>query len=601
MKKHILYILAVLLMTASCKKDFLDRYPQTTISPELFFKSEKDLSLYVNGLLSQPGTGSYLSDQNSDNTATTGAIEIKTIMTGTPSSRTITGGWDWTRLRNINYFLDNYGKAVVSDEVKNHYAGLVRYYRAMFYMDMVKRYSDAPWYSKTIAPSDTALLLMSSTPRAVVVDSIMADFAFAAANVRESVPGGTPGKWAVKTGYARAALYEGTYRKYHPELSLQSTAGRFLEIARDQAKDIIASGNFQLYSAGNVQKDYAALFGSQDLSGNKEVILNTSYDLTKAGASSSNVNGTVFGDYEQSPSRDLVQTYLMKDGSRFTEQAGYQAMGFVREFAGRDPRMAQTLVYPGFMRVTDTKPYIQRLNKNFTGYHQLKGYINTTTDNVILGSTDFPVYRYAEVLLTWAEALAELGTLTQADVDASVNLVRARAGVAPLNIAWANANPDPVLASQYPDMTGSGKGALLEIRRERRVEFALEGYRFDDLMRWHAGKLLQKIPEGMYFPGLGKYDLTGDGVEDIILIGKDDAIPGESQKEKNSLGEVLVYYKAGSFGENVTVYLRNGTAGGTLVTETTPRQFMEPKYYYRPIPYQQVVLNPNLKQVFGWE
>jgi len=78
-------------------------------------------------------------------------------------------------------------------------------------------------------------------------------------------------------------------------------------------------------------------------------------------------------------------------------------------------------------------------------------------------------------------------------------------------------------------------------------------------------------------------------------------IPGESDKEKNSLGEVLVYYKAGAFGENVTVYLRNGTAGGTLVTEIIPRQFIEPKYYYRPIPYQQVVLNPNLKQVFGWE
>lgn len=601
MKKELLYIMAALLITASCKKDFLDRYPQTTISPELFFKSEEDLSLYVNGLLNQPGTGSYLGDQNSDNTATTGAIEIKTIMTGTPSSRTITSGWDWSRLRNINYFLDNYKKAAVADDVKNHYAGLARYHRAVFYMGMVKRYSDVPWYSGTIAPSDTSLLFMGATPRAVVMDSIMADFAFAAANTRETVPAGTPGKWAVKTAYARAALYEGTYRKYHPELSLESSAAGFLQVARDQAKDIIASGNFQLYSTGNIEKDYAALFGSQDLSGNKEVILNTPYDLSKAGASSSNINSTVFGDYEQSPSRDLVQTYLMKDGTRFTDQAGYKTMGFVQEFKNRDPRMAQTLVYPGFMRITDTKPYVQRLNKNFTGYHQLKGYINGTTDNVILGSTDFPVYRYAEVLLTWAEALAELGELTQVDADASVNLVRARAGIAPLNIAQANANPDAILAAQYPNVTGAGKGALLEIRRERRVEFALEGYRFDDLMRWHAGKLLQNIPEGMYFPGLGKYDLTGDGIEDIILIGKDEAIPGEGQKEKNSLGEVLVYYKAGAFGDNVTVYLRNGTAGGTLVTETTPRQFMEPKYYYRPIPYQQVVLNPNLKQVFGWE
>jgi len=145
------------------------------------------------------------------------------------------------------------------------------------------------------------------------------------------------------------------------------------------------------------------------------------------------------------------------------------------------------------------------------------------------------------------------------------------------------------------------QGVLLEIRRERRVELALEGYRFDDLMRWHAGLLLAHIPEGMYFPGLGKYDLTGDGNEDVILIGENETIPAENQKESNALGEKLIYYKAGSFGDNVTVFLRNGTGGGTLVTEMTPRSFIEPKYYYRPVPYGQVVLNPNLSQIFGWQ
>jgi hypothetical protein len=157
------------------------------------------------------------------------------------------------------------------------------------------------------------------------------------------------------------------------------------------------------------------------------------------------------------------------------------------------------------------------------------------------------------------------------------------------------------LASQYPDVTGITRGVILEIRRERRVEFSMEGYRFDDLMRWHAGKLLENIPEGMYFPGLGKYDFTGDGYEDIILVDKDATIPPEDQKEKNGLGVTLIYYKAGNFGEDVTVYLKNGNNGGTLVTEITPRQFIEPKYYYRPVPYAQIVLNSNLKQIFGWE
>lgn len=339
-------------------------------------------------------------------------------------------------------------------------------------------------------------------------------------------------------------------------------------------------------------------FPARYLLQNKEVILADPYDMIKG--SNSNLNGYLFGDYEQSPSRDLVQTYLMKDGKRFTDLPGYDKLPFVAEFQNRDPRMQQTLASPGFIRAGETRPYIQRLNKNFTGYHQVKGYANST-DNNIAGSIDFPMYRYAEALLTNAEAKAELNALTQTDLDQSVNLLRARAGMPPLNLAAANANPDPVLATAFKDVTGANKGVILEIRRERRIEFALEGYRFNDLMRWHAGKLLEKIPEGMYFTGLGKFDLTGDGIEDIILIDKGADIPTEDKKEKNSLGITLVYYKAGSIGESVTVYLKSGNEGGTIVTETNVRKFTEPKYYYRPIPYTQVALNPALTQIFDWQ
>ncbi|PSL44817.1 putative outer membrane starch-binding protein [Chitinophaga niastensis] len=598
MKKFSIYIIiGVLILSASCKKGFLDRYPQDAISPALFFKSEEDLTLYVNGLLSLPGTYAYLGDQSSDNMASTAALEIKNIMIGSPSSQNVNSGWDWGRLRNINYFLDNYNKATATQDVKDHYAGLARYYRASFYFGKISLFSDVPWYGHTLNPGDSALY-KGRDSRAMVVDSIMADLLFAATHVRTTVPSGTPGVWAVKMLYARFALYEGTFRKYHPELNLQSTASRFLDTARAVTQDIISSGNFSIYNTGKPNQDYATLFNSQDLLPNKEVILANPYDANKSG--SGNNNGTVFGDYEQSPSRDLIQTYLMRDGSRFTDIPGYDKMQFVQEFNLRDPRMQQTMAGPGFTRASDTKPYIQRLSKNFTGYHQLKGYTNTT-DNIIAGSVDFPVYRYAEALLTFAEAKAELGTLTQTDLDQSVNLLRTRAGMPAMNLTISNTNPDLVQAAKYPDVIGAMKGVILEIRRERRVEFAMEGYRYDDLMRWHAGKLLEKTPEGMYFPGLGKYDLTGDGIEDIILIDKDQDIPTEDQKVKNSLGVTLLYYKAGNYGENVTVYLKNGTAGGTMVTETTKRQFIEPKFYYRPIPYTQVVLNPNLKQIFDWQ
>ncbi|PWK78798.1 SusD-like starch-binding protein associating with outer membrane [Mucilaginibacter oryzae] len=596
MKKY-LYILAIAAVStlAACKKGGLDRFPQDAISPNLFFNNEQDLALYVNGLLSQPDRGTYLNDQSSDNVATTAAVEVKNIMVGSANSQNITGGWDWGRLRDINYFLENYKKAQVTQNIKNHYAGLARYYRAAFYLDKVKRFSDVPWYSGTLEPSSKDLY-KGRDPRKLVADSIMADLDFAYKNVRESVPVGTPGKWAVATLYARAALYEGTYRKYHDEVGLKESANTFLETAAKIAGEIMGSGKFGIYNTGKPDQDYGTLFSSQDLTGNNEVILTNIFDLTKG--KGQNVNSTVFGDYEQAPAKDLIQTYLMKDGSRFTDLANYAQMGFVEEFKNRDPRLVQTMVYPGWVRVPDATPYIQRLNKNFTGYHQLKGYVNST-DNNTLNGVDFPVYRYAEVLLTYAEALAELGTLTQGQLDQSVNLLRRRAGLPDLNMAAANANPDPVLKLQYPNVTAN-TGVILEIRRERRVEFAFENMRYDDLMRWKVGKLLAKSPEGMYFKGLGKYDLTGDGVDDIILIDRTNTIPAEDQKEKNSLGVKLVYYRARNIGTDATVYLKNGNNGGNIVTENVVRNFEEPKFYYRPIPQQQIVLNPNLKQIFGW-
>lgn len=597
MKAYIKIIILAGILLTGCNENYLDKYPQTSISPEAFFNTEEDLSLYINGLLQLPTHSSYLSDQSTDNAATTAAVEIKTMMTGNPSSQVITSGWDWSRLRHINYFLDNYQKANVSAEVKNHYLGMARYYRAAFYFNMVKRYSDVPWYSQTLA-SDDQDLFKTQDPRTLVMDSVMADLDFAGMHVRESVPTGTPGKWAVKTLQARVALYEGSYRKYHSELNLANTADAFLQKAVTVAREIMDSGNFQIYNTGNPDADYLTLFNSPDLLNNREVILANIYDSDRNRRN--NVNSVVFGDYEQAPSRDLVHTYLMRDGKRFTDQKDYQKFEFVREFKNRDPRLSQTLVYPGWIRVPETKPYIQRMNKNFTGYHQLKGFVNTTDDK-ILNSNDFPVYRYAEILLILAEAKAEQGTLTQADLNISVNLLRKRAGLPDLLLSEANATPDPFMEDKYKNVSGPYKGVLLEIRRERRVEFAFENMRYDDLMRWHAGKILTNIPQGMYFSGLGNYDMTGDNIPDIKLISKNTPIPAEAAKEKNELGEVLIYYRAGSIGDDVTVYLENGENGGTMVTETAVRNFIEPKYYYRPVPYTQMVLNPNLKQLFGWE
>ena len=598
MKNLPYFFLTVGLLTlGACADDFLERTPETSIGTDRFFNTEEDLSIYINNLYDFLGTGQYNADGGTDNAATTGNTELKTMMVGSPSAATITDGWEWERLRTINFFLENYGKADINDERSNHYEGLARFFRARFYVDKVKRYSDVPWYSSTIASNDEEQLMRGRDPRTLVVDSILADFQFAAEHVDASGVEGEVTQWVVKAYQARYALYEGTFRQYHPELSLQGTADQFLQLARDVARDIIDNGGYALYNTGNPTDDYHNLFVSTDLGGNPEVILVRAFENDLV---NSDFSETIFGNYEVSPSKDLLQTYLMADGSFYTQQPDYETNLFVEEFQNRDPRLSQTYAYPGWELIyTNTYSqgggiYVQQLAKNFTGYHQIKGFINDT-DVTVRNGLDFPVLRFAETLLIYAEARAELGELTQDDLDQTVNLLRARAGMPALSL---NPPVDPVQAARYPDIASAQSAALLEIRRERRVEMALEGYREDDLMRWHAGPLLEKEPEGIYFPSLGDYDLTGDDVPDIKLIDVAESVPEE--KELNALGEPLIYYRAGSFGQDAAVFLENGNSG-TIQAIEERGTFVEPKYYYRPIPQSEVVLNPNLTQNFAWD
>src|SRR5690606_22149051 len=273
---QLLFMVALMATAVSCQKDFLDRYPQTSVTPDVFFNTEEDLALYINGMLSMPDRYMYRNDQSSDNAATTGAVEVKNIMTGNPSSQNVGGGWTWDRLRTINYFLENHNRANVTDEVKNHYEGLARYYRAIFYHDKVKRFSDVPWYSGTLNPGDEELF-KAQDPREAVMGNVMADLEFALANVREDVPTGTPGKWAVAAMAAKIARYEGNYSKYLPELVLQCTADDFLAWAVSIVEQIIAEGGFSIHNTGNPASDYAEMFGNQDLAGNSEMILVNSF------------------------------------------------------------------------------------------------------------------------------------------------------------------------------------------------------------------------------------------------------------------------------------------------------------------------------------
>lgn len=208
--------------------------------------------------------------------------------------------------------------------------------------------------------------------------------------------------------------------------------------------------------------------------------------------------------------------------------------------------------------------------------------------------TDLPIFRYAEVLLSNAEAKVELGTLTQADLDKTINLLRKRVGMPDLNLATTNAAPDPALVAAYPAVNGGNKGVLLEIRRERRVEMACEGLRWNDLLRWKAGALLAQPTQGIYVAALGAQDVTGDGNPDIAIWQN----PQSEQPVPGLPANAPKYYLDGS-----SYYLSGGTKGLIMFKkdQTQARNFNEAKHYYFPIPLQQLVLNPQLKQPAGWE
>jgi len=586
---HIFLFILIVGTLAGCKKDFLDRIPETTITPNQFFKTTADLETYSNGFYGMfgPSTNDLFSDNISVNL---GGSELDNMIRGKINATNV-GGWDWKNLRTINYMLNNLQQVQGDPATIKHFVGIARFYRAIFYFNMIARYGDVPYYSTVLNPDDQAQLYKAKDPRTLVADSVKADLEYAAANVMATGTNTRITKWAALTVLARFCLFEGTFRKYHDELGLQASASTFIQRAESASKEVMGGG-FSIYNTGKKGEDYQKLFTSENLSANKEMIFYDDYDRA---LNRSNSTHYVF-DWQWAISKSLVDTYLMTDGTPFTSSPNWDKKTYAEIFNNRDPRMTVTIMPPGFSTTLGGIP--NKTRPTFGGYPQIKFYAIDPASKVYTEFTDLPILRYAEVLLIHAEARAELGLLNQVDVDNTINVLRNRAGVASLNMTTANTAPDAVLANMYPQITGANKGVLLEIRRERNVEMACEGLRFYDLLRWKAGKLLERPTQGMYLPKLGAYDVTGDGIEDIsVLAAPSDESPlnGLSADVKKNL--VKYYLSDNSF------YLSNGSSGFIMFPEniSSPRSFIEPKYYYFPIPMQQILLNPQLKQPTGWQ
>lgn len=509
MKKHIYIILAALAGFTSC----LDKEPLSQMSPETFFSNENELQAFSNPFYTIfPSTTLY--SENVDNVI---RLELSEEVRGARIVPASGGGWTWTILRDINTMLGHIDNCK-DEQVREQYEGLARFFRAYFYFEKVKMFGDVPWYDKEMA-SDDPDLYKPRDSRELVMQNILSDLDYAIEKLPSSKSLYTITKWTALALKSRACLFEGTFRKYH-NLNLEGKDWQwYLQECASASYDFIAGSGYSLYTTGGTNTAYRNLFINADKA-TEEVILARDYNKSLGIFHDSNYS-TMSASYGRPGlTRKIVASYLMKDGTRFTDKAGWEEMEFAEETRNRDPRLAQTIRTSGYTRYGKTALVAPDFSTCITGYHPTKYVGGTEHDGYNKSYLDLIIFRSAEVYLNYAEAKAELGSLNQNDLDISVNKLRKRVGMPDLDMAAANGTPDPYLQSAqtgYVNVAGENLGVILEIRRERTIELLGEGHRYFDMVRWREGKAFEQPLLGMYFPGPGEYDLNEDGVNDVHL------------------------------------------------------------------------------------
>ncbi len=390
---------------------------------------------------------------------------------------------------------------------------MARFFRAYFYFLKVRTYGDVPYYDHVLGSTD-ADVYKARDDRGYVMDRVLEDFDFAARNLPGTWESGNTRvtKWAA-LAYAqpRSAL-----RGDVPQVSRHGRRRQIPPAGGRHGQEFITDSPFYLYEEG--AEPYRELFYSENAK-TCEVVLCRRYKAF--GISHSVPYNIKFG--RTSLTRRFMNHYLMADGSRFTDKEGLgRRCRTSEETQGRDPRMAQTVLCPGYKQVEATTVTRNTLSSH-TGYEPIK-FVGTAANSTTSGaaSSDWILMRAAEVYLNYAEAVAELGTITQNDLEISVNLIRKRAKMTGIDLTKADASPDPYLLECYPNVTkGVHTGVILEIRRERTVELVMEPpYRSWDLFRWNECKqaLNHYRPYyGCYIAGAGTYDMDNDGTPDLEL------------------------------------------------------------------------------------
>ena len=595
MKKNIILysFIALLSGTAGCS-DMLDEYPLDAISPETYYNNADELRSATNQFYGMfPGAASGYTESADVVCIFNLPAEVQGIRT-VPTSG---GGWNWEYLRAVNFYLSH---SVRCDDVdaREHFDGIARFFRAYFYFEKVKRFGEVPWFDRELSSTDPELFRPRDS-RDFIMDKILDDLTYAINNISDKKDLYNVTHWTALALKSRICLFEGTFRKYHGIPGYE----KFLNECATASKLFIDNAPYAIYQTG--AQPYRDLFSSMNAI-EEEVILARDYDRSQNVMHEANAN-TLSPTYGRpGMNKKIVNSYLMTNGDRFTDQPGYETMQYYDEMQNRDPRLTQTVVGPGYMRINSDAVSSPNFGASTTGYQITKWVTDASGDGYLGSSNDYILFRAAEVYLNYAEAKAELGTLTQEDLKISIKKIRDRVGMPNIDMDAANANPDPYLCaleSGYQNVTGPNKGVILEIRRERTIELLLEGFRYYDIIRWKEGKVFEQPYKGMYFPGLTQG--SGDNRYDVFDM--NDGTVSDKEKvdiciytgKKPSVKNIRKFYKLGD-----EFVLTDGDKGNIIChdIEKEPRQWREDRDYLYPIPTQERLLsNGTLSQNPNWD
>ncbi len=597
---------AVVLTGVSCEK-FLSADPINKVDASKFFSNETELELYCNGLMN-----SYTPDALEVGIEGDRYCDFVCTKTSQDYNRpgvwgsNKQGGWDissWKNIRRANIMLDRMSnsKGNILESLYNHYEGVGRFWRAYFYYAKMQTFGNVPWVDHALDIAESEILNAPRTDREELFHYMLEDMNFACKEMLTKGYERVINRNIALAFKARACLYEGTFRKYHkvnpsteqPWNNKYETAEDILNECVSACEELMQAG-FSL-TQGNPDDTangcFAKIWRNPDLTSSKEAIWIREYDteLAVMHELTWRFNSGTY-DQQPAPTKTYINMFLKLDGTPIETDK----VSLTKEFEGRDYRLINTVNHEGWTYTTnggDVKKKPANMSSyTYTGYNFIKWSMERE-ENFSKGrnENDIPIFRYAEVLLNYAEAKVELGngTISQDDWNKTIGALRERAGVQNVYPTVA----DPWLANYYSCSPIALTPAQLEIRRERVCEMGLEHLRLEDLYRWHCGNLV--VDRDTNNSGWRGIWVTEDEAQNgLVFNGYTYTFPTNGDKPATGMG-----FAVSNKTSDTNYSFSEGDHGYIIYNYKLE---WNDRMYVHPIPDSAVTLNENLEQNPHW-